>query len=93
MQCQTRCLVQSIQFIFIGRRKIVIAGFDDDVAGSAGAASSAGVLKLNAKVDGDVQQGLGLPMFIVGKLAGFKLDSLAEIVKVTLGTPSSWHTG
>ena len=88
MQRQAGGLVQAVQLVLIGGRKIVVAGLDDELrrdSSGAGAASSAGVLKLDAEVDGDVQQGLRLPVLVVGELAGLKLDSLIEVGEGNLG--------
>ena len=55
------------------------------MAGGAGAASAAGVLKLDSEVDGDVQDRLGFAVFVVGELAGLELDGLVEIGERYLG--------
>jgi hypothetical protein len=49
-------LIEAIEFVVVGGIgiEILIALLDDDVAGGAGAASSAGVFDLDAEVDGDV---------------------------------------
>jgi len=78
MKSQAGGLVEPVHFVVIRRirTQILIALFHDHVAGGAGAASSAGVFDLHAEIDGDVQNGLGFAMFVVGKLAGLKFDSL-----------------
>ena len=43
------------------------------------------MFELNAEIDGDVQNRLGLAVFVVGKLAGLELDRLAEVGERYLG--------
>lgn len=48
------------------------AAFDYDVASSAGAVASAGVLDVKADVDTYVKEGFGLSMVMIGK--GFQIE-------------------
>ena len=43
---------------------------------SAGAVSAAGMLKVKAKIHGDIEQRFRLAMFLVGKLAVLELKGL-----------------
>ncbi len=56
MERQTRSLIQAVELVVIGgiRFQIVIALFDDHVAGGAGAASSAGVFDMDAEVNRNI---------------------------------------
>ena len=49
---------------------------DDDVAGGAGAVASAGMFQVDAFAQEDVEQGLGLSVFVIGKLSVFELNCL-----------------
>jgi len=79
MQRQAWSLIQTVEFIIAGFRKIGIACFHDDVAGSAGALASAGVFDGNLEVHRDIQNGFGLSVFVVGKLSGFEFHCFVEI--------------
>src|ERR1700722_18448010 len=55
------------------------------MAGGAGALPAASVFDLDSEVNGDVQNGLRLTVFVVGNLPGFELDRLVEISERYLG--------
>ena len=78
MERQTGSLIEPVEFVFVGgvRIQVRVAFLHDYMAGGAGAASSARVFDMNAEIDGHIQQGFGLAMFVVGKFSGLKFDSL-----------------
>jgi len=45
----------------------------------AGAASAAGVLQLDAEIHGDVQQGLGLSVIVIGEFPRFEFHGLTSV--------------
>jgi hypothetical protein len=77
--------VEAIQFVVVRRAQVLIAVFYDHVAGSASAASAAGMFELNAEVDGDVKQRLRLPVFVVGQFSRLELHGPVDIRKSHLG--------
>ena len=79
MQGQAGSLIHPVQLIVIRLGKIGVAAFHNHVAGGAGAASSTGVFQLNSEIQRDVQNRLGLTVFVVREFPVFKLDRLAEI--------------
>ena len=72
--------LHAIEFVIIHRRKVDLsAGFHVHVASGASAASAAGMLQLNAKVQRDVENRFRFPMLLVGKFSGLELHRAAYI--------------
>jgi hypothetical protein len=101
VQREAGSLVQPVEFVVIGGvgSQVRVSLFDDHVASGAGAASSARVLDMHAEVDGDIQNGFGLAVFIIRKLSGLEFDSLplrqkgnfGHILIVSCGPLSYWY--
>ncbi len=72
--------LDAVELVVIHRRKVDLgAGFHVHVAGGAGATSAAGMLELDAEIQGHIQDRFGFPMLLVGKFSGLELDRAADI--------------
>ena len=69
--------VQAVRFVVIHGRKVLSAFFDPHVACRAGAIAAAGVFQVDSKVEADVQNRLGLAVFLIRQATWFELYSLS----------------
>ena len=77
--------IDAVELVVVRLGKIVFPALHNDVTRSAGAASTARMLKLNTKIQRDIENGLWLAMVGVRELPGFEFDSLAEVGEGDLG--------
>src|SRR5262249_21894965 len=65
--------IEAVQFVVRRLREVLLAFFDHHMAGRAGAVSAAGMLEMQAKIEGNVEQRLRKPMILVRQLPGLEL--------------------
>lgn len=85
MQRQAWRHIETIQFVIIGGRKIVVPGFHDHVASRARTASAASVFDMNAEIHRDIENRFGFSMFVIRKLAVFEFHGLIQIDESNFG--------
>lgn len=69
LESQARRHIEAVRFVVVHFGEVIQALRNDHVTGSAGAISTAGVFEMNAKMEANVQQGLGFAVFGVRQLS------------------------